>query len=73
LFNRLARRLPSSHELASVRGDDLTFSETAFNHFEREMLKAAKAEGERPSMANLPDDGSLVSRTRTDEMGEKFE
>ena len=71
LFNRLARRLPSSHELASVRGDDLTFSETAFNHFEAQLLAEATKEGQKPSFENLPASGELLQRIRTDDMGEK--
>jgi hypothetical protein len=71
LFNRLARRLPSSHELASVRGDDVAFSETGFNHFESEMIKAACAEGQKPSFENLPSNGELLQRIRSDDMGEK--
>jgi len=71
LFNRLARRLASDHELSSIRADDLSSSAVVFDNFERMMLDAAKAEGERPSIDNLPSDGSLIMRTRVDDMGEK--
>jgi hypothetical protein len=43
-----------------------------FDNFEAMLLQAARAEGERPSAANLPSDGSLISRTRIDQAtGEK--
>jgi hypothetical protein len=71
LFNRLARKLAPDHELSNIRADDVSSSPTVFNHFENEMIKAAALEGEQPSEANLPDDGGLVMRTRTDDMGEK--
>ena len=35
------------------------------------LIEAAKAEGERPSVDNLPPDGSLVARNRVDDMGAK--
>ena len=66
LFNRLGRRLPSGHDLASIRADDISSSPTVFNHFEREMIEAAKTEGERPSTENLPTNGEMVARHRTD-------
>jgi hypothetical protein len=66
LFNRLARKLPSDHELASIRADDLGSQPIVFDNFETELIKAATAEGQRPSVDNLPDDGSLVARHRTD-------
>jgi hypothetical protein len=37
-----------------------------FDNFEAELIKAATAEGASPSFENLPDDGSLVARHRTD-------
>ena len=37
-----------------------------FDNFEAMLLEAAKAEGQRPSVDNLPNDGSLVARHRTD-------
>lgn len=66
LFNRLVRRLPSGHDLADVRADDLGSQPVVFDNFEREMIKAAITEGERPSAANLPSDGSLICRNRVD-------
>jgi hypothetical protein len=65
LFNRLARRLAPDHELSSIRADDLGSQPVVFDNFERMLLDAATAEGERPSEANLPDTG-MVMRTRTD-------
>ena len=35
------------------------------------LLDAAKAEGERPSLDNLPPSGELVARHRTDDMNAK--
>jgi hypothetical protein len=67
LFNRLARRLPSGHDLASIRADDLGSQPVVFDNFERMLLDAAQVEGASPSSENLPDDGSLVARNRTDE------
>ena len=66
LFNRLARKLAPDHELSSIRADDLGSQPVVFDNFERMLLDAAKVEGERPSEANLPSDGSLVARHRTD-------
>lgn len=66
LFNRLARRLSPDHDLASVRADDVSSSPTVFDNFEKLLLDAAKAEGEKPSVANLPPSGEMVARHRTD-------
>jgi hypothetical protein len=66
LFERLRRRLPDSHDLAQIRADELP-SGQAYLNFERMIIDAAKAEGERPSFDNLPPSGELISRTRTDE------
>src|SRR6478736_9589939 len=41
LFNRLARRLPSGHDLADVRADDLGSQPVVFDNFERMLLDAA--------------------------------
>jgi hypothetical protein len=71
LFNRLARRLPSSHELSSIRADDLGGQAIVLDNFERMLLDAAKAEGARPSIDNLPPSGELVARHRTDDMNAK--
>ena len=51
--------------------DDISSQPIVFGNFEAMLLQAATAEGERPSIDNLPSDGSLVSRVRTDDMGEK--
>jgi hypothetical protein len=72
LYNRLARRLPSGHELADVRADDLGSQPIVLDNFEAMLLRAARAEGERPSVENLPADGSMVMRTRTDDTNAKF-
>jgi hypothetical protein len=66
LFNRLARKLPPDHDLAQLRADDLGSQPIVFDNFETELIKAATAEGASPSFENLPDDGSLVARHRTD-------
>ena len=66
LFERLRRRLPDSHDLANIRANELP-SGQAYLNFERMIIDAAKAEGERPSFDNLPPSGELISRTRTDE------
>jgi hypothetical protein len=66
LFNRLARRLPSGHDLANVRADDLGSQPVVFDNFERMLLDAAKVEGEKPSFENLPASGELISRNRID-------
>jgi hypothetical protein len=65
LFNRLARKLPEGHEWASTRADDLPLG-GVMDNIEKMVLEAAKAEGERPSQENLPTDGAMVARTRTD-------
>jgi hypothetical protein len=71
LYNRLARRLPSGHELADVRADDLGSQAVVFDNFETALLKAAEQEGLKPSFSNLPSDGTLVARQRVGDMGEK--
>ena len=67
LYEHLRRRLPSGHDLATTRADDIPGS--AATNFERMMLEAAMSEALRPSAENLPRDGSLVRRERTDDMG----
>jgi hypothetical protein len=69
LFDTLRRRLPSNHEWANVRADEVPADARA--QIEALVIKAATAEGLRPSAENLPRDGSLVSRVRTDENGAK--
>ena len=66
LYNRLARRLSPDHKLAAIRADDLGNQPQVFDNFEEMLLDAAKAEGERPSQENLPTDGTIIARTRTD-------
>ena len=66
LFNRLARKLPPDHDLAQIRADDLGSQPIVFDNFEAELIKAATAEGQRPSVDNLPDDGSMVMRNSVD-------
>jgi hypothetical protein len=66
LFNRLARRLAPDHELSSIRADDLGSQAVVFDNFERMLLDAAKAEGERPSIDNLPPSGEMIARHRAD-------
>jgi hypothetical protein len=65
LFNRLTRRLPGSHEWANTRADDIPLG-PAMDTIERLVLAACQQEGQRPSIDNLPSDGSLVPRHRTD-------
>jgi hypothetical protein len=67
LYNRLARKLPSGHELANVRADDISGQAIVFDNFETMLLKAAEQEGLKPSYDNLPSSGELISRVRTDE------
>ena len=66
LFNRLARRLSPDHDLAGVRADDLGGQPVVLDRFEEMIIAAAKAEGERPSIDNLPRDGAMISRARVD-------
>ena len=72
LYNRLARKLPTNHDLADLRADDLGSSSLVFDNFETLLLQAAKAEGFKPSYDNLPSDGSLIARVRTDENNAKW-
>ena len=65
LFNSLQRKLPPAHELATVRSDDLS-SGLLRRNFENMLIEAAAAEGATPSPANLPKDGSMVTRVRID-------
>jgi hypothetical protein len=64
LWNRLIRKLPPTHEMASVYADDL--STEVMNGLEPRLLAAARQEGLRPSEANLPDGGELIARHRID-------
>jgi hypothetical protein len=66
LFDSLQRKLPPTHDLATIRSDDLS-SDIARRNFESMVLEAAKAEGLTPSRENLPRDGSMVSRVRVDD------
>jgi hypothetical protein len=66
LFNRLARRLASDHELSSIRADDLGSQAVVFDNFERMLLDAARQEGLRPSIDNLPPSGEMIARHRAD-------
>jgi hypothetical protein len=66
LYNRLARRLPPDHKLASVRADDISAQPIVLDRFEEMLITAAKAEGERPSQENLPTNGEMISRARVD-------
>jgi hypothetical protein len=70
LFNRLVRRLPEGHEWSRTRADDLP-SGPALDNIEQLIIEAAKAEGARPSVENLPPDGTLVARHRQDDMGQR--
>jgi hypothetical protein len=72
LFNRLVRRLPSDHKLAQIRPDDLGSQAVVFDNFEAMLLAAAALEGSKPSIANLPEDGSIIERHRVDDMGQRM-
>jgi hypothetical protein len=72
LFDRLRVKLPSDHSLADCRADDLPAGQ-GFLNIEAMLLQAAKKEGEQPSVANMPDDGQIVTRVRSDaNTGAKF-
>ena len=72
LFNRLARKLAPDHELSQIRADDLGGQSIVFDKFEQQLIGAAKAEGLRPSLENLPPGGEMISRIRVDrDTGEK--
>ena len=64
LFEHLRHRLPSTHEWAGVRADDIPPSARA--NIEALVINAAVAEGAAPSPENLPRDGSMVTRVRVD-------
>jgi hypothetical protein len=68
LYEYLRKKLPSGHDLSTVRADDIPAGDAARN-FERMMISAALAEGLKPSPENLPRDGSLIRRERTDDLG----
>jgi hypothetical protein len=72
LFNRLARKLPSGHDLADVRADDVSGQPIVFDNFEQLIIEAAKREGAKPSFENLPSDGEMVARHRSDDTGTRF-
>ena len=65
LYEHLRHRLPSTHELSALRADDIPAG-PAVRNFEQMLIDAAVAEGSAPSFENLPRDGSMISRTRTD-------
>jgi hypothetical protein len=71
LYNRLARRLAPDHQLAQLRADDFGSQAVVFDNFEQQLLEAARREGERPSLQNLPADGSMISRVRGDDSNSK--
>jgi hypothetical protein len=62
LFNRSARKHAPDHELSSIRADDLGGQAIVLDYFERMLLDAAQAEGERPSIDNLLPSGEMVAR-----------
>ncbi|HEY1864412.1 MAG TPA: hypothetical protein VGG77_12165 [Roseiarcus sp.] len=65
----MQRKLPDSNEWPDVRADDIPASARA--SIEALVIEAAKAEAARPNADNLPRDGSMISRQRVGEMGEK--
>ena len=67
MFEALRNKLPSTNEWSGVRADDIPAS--ARSQIEGFVIRAAMAEGLRPSQENLPSDGSLLRRERTDDMG----
>jgi hypothetical protein len=53
--------------------DPYELPSTALRNFEAMLIQAATGEGEHPSADNLPSDGSMIMRTRTDaNTGTKF-
>ena len=64
LYEGLRRKLPPSNEWADVRADEVPAD--ARTVIEGIIIEAAKAEGLRPSVANLPPDREVV-RHRVDE------
>ena len=64
----LQRRLSPRNELADLKLFDEIKGKT-FDHFAREVRKAAADEAQTPSVDNLPKDGSLVQRRRVDDAG----
>ena len=69
LFRRLLKRLPDDHSLQGV--DPTELPATALNNLEEQLIRDAAAEGANPSEANLPPDGSMISRTRVDDMNQR--
>ena len=65
MFELLRNKLPTSNEWFDVRADDIPPS--ARSQIEAMVISAAMREGMRPSPENLPRDGSLVRRERTDQ------
>jgi DNA-binding MarR family transcriptional regulator len=61
---QLRNKLPDSHDLAEVDPSELPVE--ALANFEDMLIEAATAEAQNPSHDNLPADGSLIERTRTD-------
>jgi hypothetical protein len=70
LFTRLQRKLPDSHDLADL--DPYELPSSALRNFEQMLIEAATGEGEHPSEANLPEDGSMIERHRVDDMGQRM-
>lgn len=71
LYDGLRRRLAPDHELSTVRADELAGSAEAFANFERDLLRAAKAEAKQPSPANLPASGEISRVVIDDDTGQK--
>jgi hypothetical protein len=63
LYEGLRRRLPPDHAWADVRADEVPAD--ARSQIEGLVIAAARKEGERPSVANLPPDRE-ISRIRID-------
>jgi hypothetical protein len=60
MFEHLRCKLPASNEWADVRADDVPSS--ARNQIEALVIEAAMREGLKPSLENLPRDGSIGHR-----------
>jgi hypothetical protein len=64
LFRALQRKLPDCHDLGDL--DPWELSTSVIEKFEQDLIDAAMSEAEQPSGTNLPADGSLAERSRTD-------
>jgi hypothetical protein len=62
LFGIAQNLLPRGHEMRAFKADEI--GPSAIAPMEQQLFEALSQEAETPSLANLPRDGSMISRTK---------